>query len=135
MFGEPLLIYFTRMLEFQAPTHRVGACEFVSLAIGRDVSAALKKKNIFWGGWLLFWAYRYQIMQRMSLIIPTTGWHLTSHSKVSVLTAEAIGADLVHTWDGSLTISAINPRDRRTCPIATSVSSSTPSGLRIGGHI
>ena len=32
------------MLEFQAPTHRVGACEFVSLAIGRDVSAALKKK-------------------------------------------------------------------------------------------
>ena len=39
-FGEPLLIYFTRMLEFQAPTHRVGACEFVSLAIGRDVSAA-----------------------------------------------------------------------------------------------
>merc|ERR1712215_304747 len=74
-------------------------------------------------------------MQRMSLILPTTGWHLTSHSKVSVLTAEAIGADLVHTWIGRLTISAINPRDRRTCPIATSVSSSTPTGLRIGGHI
>ena len=37
------------MLEFQAPTHRVGACKFVSLAIGRDVSAAIKKKY-FLGG-------------------------------------------------------------------------------------
>ena len=49
MFGEPLLIYFTLMLEFQAPTHRVGACKFVSLAIGRDVSAAIRK-NTFLGG-------------------------------------------------------------------------------------
>ena len=54
MFGEPLLIYFTLMLEFQAPTHRVGACKFVSLAIGRDVSAAIKKKYFFGGDGFYF---------------------------------------------------------------------------------
>ena len=95
-----------------------------------------KKKNTnFGGGWLLYWAYRYQIMQGMSLKIPTTGWHLTSHCLASELPVVAEGADLVHTWNSCLTISATGPRDRRTCPKATTVSSSTPTGLGIGSHV
>ena len=94
-----------------------------------------KKINTNLGGIAFFWAYRYQIMQGMSLKIPTTGWHLTSHCLASELTVVAEGADLVHTWNSCLTISATGPRDRLTCPIATPVSSSTPTGLGIGSHV
>ena len=95
-----------------------------------------KKINTNFGGVsFFFWAYRYQIMQGMSLKIPTTGWHLTSHCLASELPVVAVGADLVHTWNCSLTMSATDPRDHRTCPKATTVSSSTPTGLGIGSHV
>ena len=103
---------FHPYVRVSSPSQRVGACRLVSLAWGREWVPRKKRKiNTNFGGDSFFWAYRYQIMQGMSLKIPTTGWHLTSHCLASELTVVAEGADLVHTWNSSLTISATGPRD------------------------
>ena len=63
--------------------------------------------------------------------IPKTGWHLTP-AITSELAVVAVGTDLVLTWVGCSTSPAINPRDTRTQPKATPVSSSVPTGLGVG---
>ena len=61
-----------------SPSHRVGLMSWFPLP-RRQGSECREKKRIRLGGWHFFWAYRYQLMQGVSLKLPTTGWHLTSH--------------------------------------------------------
>ena len=91
------------------------------------------KKKLFKKGrdWQLNWANRCQLILEMSHNYPKTGWHLTP-AITSELTVVTVGADLVQTWVGCATGPAINPRDTRTISIATSASSSVPTGLGVG---
>ena len=69
-YSETITDIFHPYVRASSPSHRVGLVGLFPLPQRQGVSAA---KKFILGGWHLYWAYRYQLMQGMSLKLPTTG--------------------------------------------------------------